>query len=206
MRKNKIEILLFSLLILLSVFLLNFLSGNNIAHNISSYFTKISYPFFSLRNFLNNFVKNEKITYKITLFDENIDELVPLSYTVNGIYFYKIDSPGIIITTDKKFVGIAGYSGKFVFVKKWWYDTIEVTIVTDDFETEAIINKGELIVDDNVSIKSGKIFLSKYLPYSYLLFKEGIILGEIKNGIFIKNIPSLNLKTKFVLLKNYLEE
>jgi len=204
MRKNKIEILLFSLLILLSIFLLNFLSSNNLAHNVSSFYTKLSYPFFIFRNFLNNALKKDEINYIVKLFDENLEVLTPLSYTVDGIYFYKIDNPGLVITADKKFVGIAERTGKFVFIRKWWYDTIDVTIVSDNFETEAIIRNGELEVEDSISINFGKVFLSKYQPYSYLLHKEDISLGEIKDGIFIKNIPDITFKTKFIILKNYL--
>jgi len=37
-----------------------------------------------------------------------------------------------------------------------------------------------------------------------LLHKEDISLGEIKDGIFIKNIPDITFKTKFIILKNYL--
>jgi hypothetical protein len=204
MKKKKIEILLFSLIILLSIFLLNFFLKNNLAHKISSYYTKISYSFFVLRNFLNNSLEKDSINYTVKLFDENLQLLTPLSFTFDGIYFYKIEDPGLVITTDKKFVGIAESTGKFVFIKKWWYDTINVTVETEKFETEAIIRNGKLEIEDNISINFGKVFLSKYFPYSFLLYEENIFLGEIKNGIFIKNIPDVTFKTKFLLLKNYL--
>ncbi|MBO8160358.1 MAG: hypothetical protein H0Z24_01870 [Thermosipho sp. (in: Bacteria)] len=205
MKVNKVEILLFILLLLLTLFLLNYLFHNTIVENVSKGFTSISTPFFSLRNYLNNLLVKEKVIYKINFLNEDLDSLIPLNYTIEGIYFFEIKKPGVILTTDNYFVGIAEHTGKFVYVKKWWYDEINVTIETDRFEIEAYIKNGKLYFDDKVDIQDAKVYYSKYMPYGLLLYRKGIVLGEIKDGVFVKNIPEISLKTKFVILENYVD-
>ncbi|SHH15846.1 hypothetical protein [Thermosipho atlanticus] len=205
MKNYKNEVLLFVLLILISIFLVNVLLENRIVKVAKESYSRIFNPFFLLRKVLNELMERKEVTYEVNLFDSKLDVLEVLSYSIDGIYFYEIKKPGIVLTVDGKFVGIAKTTGKYVYVKKWWYDTINVTIITGSFELEAIIKDGKLIIEDEVDVKSGEVYLSKYSPYGYLLYKQGISLGNIKDGIFFKNLPNISFKTKFILLPDYIK-
>ncbi|ABR31132.1 hypothetical protein SU69_06500 [Thermosipho melanesiensis] len=199
---KKLEILLLSFLILIFVFVLNFVFEGKITDDVSFVLKKCAYPFFYLRESLNSLFE-KKVEYKLIYLDIKEDELNPLSFSEKGIYFYNINATGVIITDEKKFFGIARDVGKFVFVRKWWYDKFKVTIVTDIFEMEAFHNNGILEFVDNVEVKNGDIFLSKKTPYGVFLWRNNVKLGTIRDGKIYWNIPKLNLKTHFFLLKDY---
>lgn len=201
---SKVEIILVSLLITLFLFALNFILDGKVVEITGEYFSVFSKPFFSLKmRFMNSFEnKNE---CKIIVFDEMKNELLPLSYSEKGIYFYRIESSGIILTDDKKILGIAKKTGKFIFVKKWWYDNVEVTVVADNFEVEGFLKEGKLEVFDNVQINNAKIFLSKNTPYGLALIKMGIYLAEIKDGVLKLNLPDIKTKRIYFILNDYIK-
>ncbi|EKF49430.1 hypothetical protein H17ap60334_05434 [Thermosipho africanus H17ap60334] len=201
---SKVEIILVSLLITLFLFALNFILDGKVVEITGEYFSVFSKPFFSLKmRFMSSFEnKNE---CKIIVFDETKNGLLPLSYSEKGIYFYSIESSGIILTDDKKILGIARKTGKYIFVKKWWYDNVEVTVVTDDFEVDGFLKAGKLEVFDNVQINNAKIFLSKNTPYGLALIKMGIYLAEIKDGVLKLNLPDIKTKRIYFILNDYIK-
>lgn len=201
---NKVEIILVSLLITLFLFALNFILDGKVVEIAGEYFSVFSKPFFSLKmRFMKSFEnKNE---CKIIVFNETNNGLLPLSYSEKGIYFYRIESSGIILTDDKKILGIAKKTGKFIFVKKWWYDNVEVTVVADNFEVEGFLKEGNLEVFDNVQINNAKIFLSKNTPYGLALIKMGIYLAEIKDGVLKLNLPDIKTKRIYFILNDYIK-
>lgn len=201
---SKVEIILVSLLITLFLFALNFILDGKVVEITGEYFSVFSKPFFSLKmRFMNSFEnKNE---CKIIVFNETNNGLLPLSYSEKGIYFYRIESSGIILTDDKKILGIAKKTGKFIFVKKWWYDNVEVTVVADNFEVEGFLKEGKLEVFDNVQINNAKIFLSKNTPYGLALIKMGIYLAEIKDGVLKLNLPDIKTKRIYFILNDYIK-
>lgn len=198
---KKIEILLISLLIMLLIFAIDFNFSNIFSHVINAFFDRISVPFFYLKNFVN--LSCNKVETKIIVFEEIDNALIPLNITNKGIYFYNLDSTGIVLSTDKKLVGFAKKSGKFVFVKKWWYDEFKVTIINQQIETEGYFKNGKVEIFDNIKIEDAEIYLSKEIPYGTLLYNEGVLLGKIKNGKLFLNIPQLSIKTQFLLLNYY---
>ncbi|ONN26643.1 hypothetical protein XJ44_07135 [Thermosipho affectus] len=200
---KKVEILMLSFLLLIFIFIFNYMFEDKVLESVNVFFEKTSYPFFLLRKGLNTLFDDD-VKYKMVYFGIEKDELVPLSFSEKGIYFFGVDATGVILTNDKRLFGIVNTTGNFVFVKKWWYDKFEVTVVTDKFEIEALLDNGNLEFFDSVEVKNGNIYYSKYLPYGVYLHNLGVRLGYIKDGKVYLNLTNFNLNTHFFLLEDYI--
>ncbi|QTA37254.1 hypothetical protein JYK00_05785 [Thermosipho ferrireducens] len=202
----KSEILVFSILMLLFLFFFNLIFENYPAEFVYNIYREFSYPLFYFRKTVNEFFDSKNYVYNITLFGDSLTTHDIISEDAEGFYLYKVETRGLVFTIDGSFVGFVRETGKYAYFKKWWYDSFRVTVVAEEkLEIEAFYNRGNLIIEDNIKVNNANVYLSKFLPYGRLLAANEIRIGRVVSGKFYPDIPEIGIKTKLVVVEDYLK-
>jgi len=192
-------------LIILTLFILDVFTNNNISNNIHSILSTLAMPLYDSKVFLEKYFEKNITIQHIKIFSNNKpDELEVLSQDLKGIYVRNLKKRGIIINEKGELIGFVEKTGSVGYVTKWWQSEFPVTIEATDLVVVGYYKKYQITIPDPIIIPenvSGKVYLSEYLPYGKLLRNFDRDLGEFKHGNFEISIPKISKHV--VLLEEY---
>ncbi|WP_448374876.1 hypothetical protein [Fervidobacterium sp.] len=201
----KVNYITLAFLIVLTLFIVDVFTHNNISNNIHSILSTLAAPLYNSKDFLEKYFEKNITIQHIKIFSNNkSNELDVLSEDLKGIYVRNLKKRGIIINDKGELIGFVEKTGSVGYVTKWWQSEFPVTIEATDLVVVGYYKKYQITIPDPIIIPetvSGKVYLSEYLPYGKLLRNFGRDLGEFKNGNFEISIPKISKRV--VLLEEY---
>ncbi|WP_448377280.1 hypothetical protein [Fervidobacterium sp.] len=201
----KVNYITLAFLIVLTLFIVDVFTHNNISNNIHSILSTLAAPLYNSKDFLEKYFEKNITIQHIKIFSNNkSNELDVLSEDLKGIYVRNLKKRGIIINDKGELIGFVEKTGSVGYVTKWWQSEFPVTIEATDLVIVGYYKKYQITIPDPIIIPetvSGKVYLSEYLPYGKLLRNFGRDLGEFKNGNFEISIPKISKRV--VLLEEY---
>jgi len=201
----KINYLVLTFLIIMTLFVLDVFTQNSLSNTIHSVLSSLALPLYDSKVFLENYFEKNVVILQIRIFgNSKQNELEVLSEDLNGIYVRNLKKRGIIINDRGELIGFVEKTGSVGYVTKWWQSEFPVTIESTSLSIVGYYKRYRITIPDPTIVPekiSGKVFMSEYLPYGKILKNFNRSIGEFKNGNFNISIP--RIPKSVILLESY---